>query len=219
MLFYRGNALNLVVYCGRSNKLPEVKEMFKKLFVCIISIVGLATANIIGGAVPRKPARESGEVSDPQAKNNLGQLYQMSYVDSTITGTGYINFLIDLTSATYTRDRTHLKIKTSGLRDAMVTLYENPTVTSSGTIITPVCKNRELADTPQTQFFREAVVSSSGTILSTLIISDRHSIEPEIEQQWIVPDGNSYLMTLLNTIGGTAEYDLGLAIEFFETED
>lgn len=191
--------------------------MFRKLLL-LVFVVGI-TGYAFAGAVPQKPARESGTITDEQAKNNLGQFYQVSFTSTTTDGSDIVRFLIDLTSATFTRDRVHITIKPTSDCNAIVSLYENPTVgDSSGTALIPYSKNRELADSPQTEFFVGSSVTATGTLLSTRMISD-HMSAPELRGEWIVSGGNSYLLTILNTIGGTSQNDIGVVIEFFETLD
>ena len=188
--------------------------MLKKIIIGAVCIIGLAVAISFGGQVPQKPFRDSGMVIDTHGKNNLGQLYQVSY-SSSATGLESLTVLIDLAQISFTGSRIHAKIKAVSDNDAEVRFYETPVITSSGTPITAYNRNRELATVPEALFYRKSVISSSGTLLSTAILTDYDDIAPPIIQEWVLPDGGVYLLDIVN---GTAGNDLGVTIEFFETE-
>ena len=192
--------------------------MSKKILIGVICIIGLAVAISFGGQVPLKPFRDSGMVIDTHGKNNLGQLYQVSYSSHAVKEAQNLTFLIDLAQVSFTGSRVHAKIKTAAESNTEVRFYETPVVTSSGTPIIGYNRNRELATAPETLFYHHPIVTSSGTLLSTSIISDHISIEPPIIQEWILPDDGVYLIEMLDMINGTAGNDMSVAIEFFETE-
>ena len=188
--------------------------MLKKIIIGAVCIIGLAVAISFGGQVPQKPFRDSGNVIDTHAKNNLGQLYQVSYSTS---GVSLLEFtvLIDLAQLTFTGSRITAKIKAVSDNDAEVKFYETPVITSSGTPMVAYNRNRELATVPEASFYRNSVISSSGTLLSEARLTDYVDLAPPIIQEWVLPDGGVYLIEMIN---GTAGNDMGVTIEFFETE-
>jgi len=192
--------------------------MSKKILVVVIFMIGLVVAISFSGQVPLKPFRDLGMVINTHGKNNLGQLYQVSYTALAVKEALNLTFLIDLTSHTFTSSRIHARIKTAAENNAEVRFYEEPVVTSSGTPVVAYNRNRELATAPEALFYHTQTVTSSGTLLSTSIISEHESIEPQLIQEWVLPDGNSYLIEMVDMISGTAGNDMSIAIEFFETE-
>ena len=192
--------------------------MSKKILIGAICIIGLVVAISFGGQVPEKPFRDSGMVIDTHGKNNLGQLYQVSYTALAVKEALNLTFLIDLSTSAFTGSRVHAKIKTVSESNAEVRFYEEPVLTSSGTPVVAYNRNRELATSPEALFYHTQTIISSGTLLSTSILSDHESAEISWTQEWVLPDGKSYLIEMVDMISGTAGNDMSIAIEFFETE-
>ena len=191
--------------------------MSKKILIGAICVVGVIVALSFSGQVPRKSAREVGMVVDTHAKNNLGQLYQVSYSSDAVKEAKSFLFLINLATNTFTSDRIHARIKTGAENNAEVRFYESPTLTSSGTVVNEFNRNRELNTASGARFFIHPLASDNGTMLSTEIISDHVSMEPPTIQEWILPSGNFYMIEMLDKVSGTAGNDMNVIVEYFET--
>ncbi len=192
--------------------------MAKKIIILSVVLIGLSVACLFSGQVPLKPFRGSGMVLDTHAKNNLGQLYQVSYTSDSVRAAQNLLFLIDLATNTFTSSRVHARIKTAAENNAEIRFYESPVLITTGTPVAQFNRNRELATASEVLFYLQPTVVSSGTLLSTSIISDHISIEPPTIQEWILPTGNFYMIEMIDSISGTAGNDMSITIEYFETE-
>ncbi len=192
--------------------------MAKKIIILSVVLIGLSVACLFSGQVPLKPFRGSGMVIDTHAKNNLGQLYQVSRTTESVTSTKPYTMFLDARQAGFTAERAHINIKVKSTDEITIKLWENATVTSSGTVLTAYSRNRELADTPGLDCYYQPTVSTYGTCISTTMTSDYEDISETIKMEWVIPTGNTYLIEMLNDIGSTAVVDMGATVEFFETE-
>lgn len=173
---------------------------------------------IYAGAVPTTHPRTIGNVTDTHSKNNLGQLYQVSFSSRSLASGEHMKFFIAIATPTFTSSRAHVTIKTIAENEAVVKLYEDTVVHSSGTNVPAYCRNREIADDPELLFYRGSTIASSGTLISEYTISDHVSPEPEIKQEWVLDKTKNYLVDMESVIGGTAYDDMSIVIEFFESE-
>lgn len=102
--------------------------------------------------------------------------------------------------------------------EAVIHLYENPTVTASGTAQTPRTRNRTFVtggvERSHTQAFLNPTVSNNGYVLEADMIPGLIGMEADHEIEWTLRRGGVYLVTLQNWNAGAKH--LGIALDFYE---
>lgn len=104
-----------------------------------------------------------------------------------------------------------IRIITSG--KAGLFLYETPTITADGTVVTPRCLNRETDASPSTTFFRDPTIGADGTELECALLGAAgHFIATGGETTgayWWFDHNKNYIVKVTNTSGGAVDVSIG----------
>jgi len=98
-----------------------------------------------------------------------------------------------------------------------IRLFENPTTTANGTVLSPLNRNRLSATVSTSAIYSGPTVTADGTelyltrIVGTGSGANRTGENVGLPLEWIIDGGNTYLLKVSNTSGGVAN----LTYEFF----
>ncbi len=195
--------------------------MVKNILITTILIIGLAVTYCFSGAVPEKPARNVGMITDEHAKIHLGQIYTAGFIDIAVADDDYVVMLIDITTNTFTNDEVHLVFNANTGGDSVIKLFEGAGCTSSGTVVTSYNHNRDVADSPEAIIYQTpTVIVTSGTAIYSALIpagtnNNASGSMTGRSSEWVLEDA-SYLLEFQN-ISGSAK-PMSIELFFYEKE-
>jgi len=118
-----------------------------------------------------------------------GQLFSASYYQALVSRTTNLDILI-ITASGY---NFHMGYALDSSGDGQTTVYEEPTVTASGTPITAYNKNRTSTNTLNASIYYSPT-TSGGTQLKTNYERTYVRSEGSLLSEWILDDNKSYLI-------------------------
>ncbi len=194
--------------------------MTKKLFVLVVLFIGMAVVYSFGGQVPAKPTRDSGMVTDAHAKVHLGQMYRTGYLFNSVADGGTAYFLIDVSTSGFTADEIHGFLVIAVESTAVLNIYADPVVSSSGTVVPSFNLNQNIADSATAIFYHTPTITSNGTKISPEILipagnKNFNSGKAFREGSEFIGEDALYLIAVRNEDGQAAKM-VGIYADFYE---
>lgn len=192
-----------------------------KKLIFSLTIISLIAGKIIAGQVPTGVKRVYGNVSDSQAKTQLGQIYRVGHLFENVASGATATFLIDASTETFTGSEFHETLAIVSEGQSTLRIFKNPVISSSGTAVTAFNMNDAYNDTIEIDLFHTPVIISSGTIISPSIVISTgttfHSnTDIRIGTEHIGISDNTYLYEITNNSADPK--DIGLYFDIFEVE-
>lgn len=144
-----------------------------------------------------------------------GQLFSVDYLDAALASAGVIEMLVTVPSGV----AAHSRITGSAGGDATLKIFESPTVSASGTALTPVDRNRSTANTATLTVTHTPTTTADGTQLMDMLLpggagGNAAGSSDDIFGEMILAAGKTYLIRLTNIAGTTKPAHLQL--DFYE---
>lgn len=199
--------------------------MFKKCLVFVVLLIGMMVAMSFGGQVPAKPARLVGMIPDATAKVHMGQVYRTGQIFKGIADGATAYFLVDVSTSGFTADEIHAVLAISVESTAILNIYKDPIVNSSGTVVPSYNLNQSIADSATAIMYvtPTIVTNQNGTKISPTILMPagnknfNSGIAFRDGAHYVWADA-LYLITVRNEDGQAAK-DIGIYSDFYEHLD
>jgi len=134
-------------------------------------------------------------ITTKHAHVHQGTMFSISANDTALAsgGTISVNILMGTRHVSIIGDF-------SGDKNIRGQLYEGPTMSNDGTIITPVNRNRDSTHLMQAEFWTAPTITDNGTLLSdTIAIAGKSSVgAASVELDWALKPSTRYLIMLTN---------------------
>ena len=196
--------------------------MYKKIliFVSAVLIIGLAGIYSFGGQVPAKESRTIGMVKDAHAKVHLGQMYRTGHLYDDVAAGATSWFLVDVATSGFTADEIHATLTIMSTVAVVLNIYNDPVVTSSGTLVPSYNLNQSIADSATAIMYHTPTITSNGTKISpSILIPDSsngfNSDKTFKDGSEYVGAGELYLIGVRNNDAQNAA-DIGIYADFYE---
>ena len=193
----------------------------KKISLLIILFVGFVSYSF-GGQVPEKPARLVGMVTDAHVKVHVGQMYRTGYLFPAVADNATAYFMVDVATTGFTADEIHAFLSIAVESTAILNIYRDPVVSSSGTVVPSFNLNQNIADSAEAIFYRSPtiVTNQNGTKISPSILlpagnKNFNSGKAIRDGAEYVGEDALYLITVRNEDGQAAK-DIGIYADFYE---
>jgi len=145
-----------------------------------------------------------------------GESFRYGFVDTAIDDAATMEFIF-ATPATKT---VFAAFNAAAGGDGLARLWETPTISTSGVMVTPTCLNRNVLNVPESRCWESPTVTASGTTnLCTVLVpagtkKESSGAESALANHWVLAAGTNYMFVLTN-IAGAAQPG-GLGVEFYE---
>lgn len=164
------------------------------------------------GNVPKVSECALSTTSMRHCKVSCGLLFHASKVWEDLADNGLATYLV--TCHTDYHVITYFEFNSEGA--AIIELYETPTITGNGTVVTPRNMNRNYSDTLNTLVFHTPTCSADGTLLKQISIGSGKTGSGQGESvHWHLKKGLSYYVKIKNVSGQVKT--VSASIKFFET--
>jgi hypothetical protein len=162
------------------------------------------------------------DISDHTAeRNHHGKLFQVSHIETALADAGVLEIFYLGAAA---NPAIHMTGSVAADGKGQVQVFEDTTVSSNGTGLTPANKNRTSAETLVTasSFFHTPTITGDGTSIGgpSLLpgVSDGKKIlgggEAGASEESILDGTKNYLIRYTNTSGGAV--DVVMSLSFYE---
>lgn len=140
---------------------------------------------------------------------------------SSFVPNNFAVFLIDVATNTFTSDSIHGTLTVVAKGSSIIRMYANPVISSSGTVVDSYNLNQQIADSAEAIFFHTPTVTSSGTVISPDIYVPAGVVFNSDQwfkdgSEFLGADVG-YLITVENN--STADSDIGIYSDFYEAID
>lgn len=206
-------------------RIPYSEVVKLKKILSIIAI--LFCANLVfANSVSNRDAngQTGGQITNAYARSHQGQLYQTGHLFQDVTPGASINFLIDISTESFTRSKLHYDISVFSEGKSYVSLFSDPTITgvSSGTVKASFSVNDSTDATDvQALFYHTGNFASSGTAISPQYVVSSGTVFNEgnfikRQSERIAVPATEYLVEVINKSADAI--DIGIYLEFYEVE-
>ena len=136
---------------------------------------------------------------------HLGEMFSADRLDPALADQAMIQVLLKVQSS----QAAHARIGVAIGGDGYLYVYENPTISANGTPLTPLNRNRILADSrpATTLVYYAPTITGTGTELGVRFLPGGNvvwfstGVRSGFEQEWVFKPGNNYLIRLKNVSG------------------
>lgn len=144
-----------------------------------------------------------------------GKMFSVRRLVPIVADDNYLQLLLytGTSGVTFNSKVAYIAVNPACGGDAILEIYENPTVTASGTQLDIYDKNRRLTTTPNSTAFHTPTVTASGTRLCHRLAPDGAVIcEGGIvtDSPWALKANEDYLISLKNVSGNATSASLAL---------
>lgn len=146
---------------------------------------------------------------------HMGLVYSLDYTASLANGAS-----LNIHIAVPKEYDLHTEFSVLVGGDGLLYMYEEPVLSNNGTLLTPVCQNRDFAVAMGTKFYHTPTVTSVGTALINGRIIPGGSGPQSVGHiaragaEWLLGADKSYLVRVTNSSGNTQAY--GLSFQVYE---
>ncbi len=154
-----------------------------------------------------------------QCQVHIGLMYTVDTFDEGVTGGNPVEWLVRVAA---TNDA-YLDFIIAATGDALLEVFEGPTVTADGSTLTPLNRKRRSTDTPGTLFFKGPTTTADGTRVDRMFVpggsggsSQGRSLQSPVS---LVLTEGDYLVRFTNRAAGAVDMCLvatlyeGLTVE------
>lgn len=190
---------------------PGEKHLFDQCPRGKISIVD-QNGNVLD--IPHVHEDALATTSMRHCKVSDGKLFHASKVWEDVADDGIAAYLITCPADLYVV--TYFEFSSEGA--AIVEIFETPTITDNGTVVTSRNMNRDCPDTVDTLIYHTPTIGADGTLLKQIIIgSGKEGSGAGEAVHWHLKKGLSYYVKIKNVAGQVKS--LSASVKFFETTE
>lgn len=196
----------------------------RNIIIFIVLSIGLSVAYVFSDSVSIDDIKGQvhGGITDALARSHQAQLFRTGNLFTSLASGTSATILIDISTESFTGDQINWNLTVAPSGESFVRIYKNPTIVSSGTLMSSYSVNDSTDATGvEALFYYSGNFSSSGTAISPQYIVSTGTVFNEGDlinngAQRVGFPATEYLIEIINQ--DTGAINVGGYIDYYEVD-